>query len=119
MSCHLRNTWQTSLLAAPNIPRGYIEVTCLPEDKNQCQRFSIWDVFKAEWQWKGRGGSRALQLILRLSWPLMASSCKCLLIPLTAEEVLENLMLLILAEELECKPWPRQGATGNRKQSPK
>ena len=43
----------------------------------------------------------------------MALSCKCLLIPHAAEGVLENPMLLILAEELEREPQPGQGATGN------
>lgn len=87
-------------------------MTCLPEDKNPCQGLSIWDVFKAEWQRKGRGGSRALRLMLYLSWPI-AMSPECLLIPHTAEGVLEKPMLLILAEELERELQPGQGTTGN------
>lgn len=73
----------------------------------------IWDVFKTEWQRKGRGGSRALQIIFRLSQPLMALSRKCLLVLHAAEGVLEKLMMLILAEEQEREPQPGQGVTGN------
>lgn len=92
-------------------------MTCLPEDKNPCQGLSIWDVFKAEWQRKGRGGSRALRLMLCLSWPV-AMSPKCLFIPHTAEGVLENPMLLILAEELEPNCSPGRGQQGTESSLP-
>lgn len=115
-SNHFHNTWQTSLSAASTFPRGCIEKTCFLEDKTQCQRPSLWDVLKAEWRWKGRGEIRAMQLILGLSWPLMALCCMCLLLPYKAEGILEHLTLLILVKELD-QGTSGQGATRKWKHS--
>lgn len=78
----------------------------------------MWDVFKAEWQQKGRGGIRAIQLILGLFWPLIALSCMCLLLPHEAEGILEHLTLLILVEELEWRPQLAKGQRGSESTLP-
>lgn len=54
-----------------------------------------------------------MKVILGLSWPLMALSCMCLLIPHEAEGILEHLTLLILVEELERRPQLGKGQGGS------
>lgn len=67
---------------------------------------------------EGRGGIRAMQLILGLSWPAMSLSCMCLLVPHKAEGILEHLTLLILVEELEREPQLTRGSKEVKALSP-
>lgn len=60
-----------------------------------------------------------MRLILGLSWPLMALSCMCLLVPHKAEGFLEHLTLLILVEELEQGPQLGKGQQGSESTLPR
>lgn len=60
-----------------------------------------------------------MQLILGLSWPLMALSCMRVFVPHKAEGILEHLTLLILVEELEQRPQLGKGQQGSESSLPK